>query len=50
MQTTNQEQKIYAAKAWAEFLFAEYQLEKALQKQSESKIIESATNHDKSNS
>ena len=38
---------IDAAKAWAEFLYAEYCLEKSLRIELESNKIESATNHDK---
>jgi hypothetical protein len=43
-------EKVEAAKAWAEFLYAEYCLEKALHDQPKDKIIKGATNHDKLNS
>jgi hypothetical protein len=45
--STNQEELVTAAKAWAEFFYAEYCLEKTLQNMAESNTMELATNHDK---
>jgi hypothetical protein len=42
--------KEHAARAWAEFLYSEYCLEKSLRDQPKGPIIKDATNHDKPNS
>ncbi len=40
---------VVAAKAWAQFLYGEYQIDKSLHKSTTSNTIENATYHDKLN-